>query len=224
MGTMDMGSSAMAVLGATTIVATATTTMATATMALMDMGLMLMDMGLTPTALMDMGSMDMAGMNMAFSTTYNNYPVWFSGLKAASGGAAFGIFVLIFAVAFITRGLIFLSAYLEVKVFHAPNVLVTVEDEAECGCDDKGEVALVRASVFRQMLWTNATDARNDVVRLVLAFVIAMFGYALMLATMTFVVVYFFAVVTGLAFAELFWGRLGRVTGVNAANGTHAIH
>lgn len=60
----------------------------------------------------------------------------------------------------------------------------------------------------------------RDVIRLLLAFTIVMFGYAIMLAAMSFVLTYFFAICLGLAFADVFFNRLAIILDINKNAGT----
>ncbi|GME84894.1 unnamed protein product [Ambrosiozyma monospora] len=208
----------------------------------------MMNMGTTATASatssgssasstgMDMSSMDMSGMDMSSDsgdtmmmnsylvTTYSNYPVVFKTLKAHSGGAAFGVFCAIFFSAFFLRGLFFLSAYLEQKVFHNYTNAVLVQEVDNCACDPESEDekspfgALKRkgqASMLRQLFFPGLAESGKDIIRLLIAFVSAMFGYALMLAAMSFVILYFFAACLGIAFGEVFFNRLSIVLGIN---------
>lgn len=59
----------------------------------------------------------MPGMNSYLTRKYMNYPVLFKHLNASNRGQAFGIFVLIVAVAFVYKALLFLSWYLELEWF-----------------------------------------------------------------------------------------------------------
>ena len=65
-----------------------------------------------------MGGMDMPMlMHMWFTTDYKNYPVLFKTLSATNKAQQFGIWLLLFAVCMLSKGLEFLRIYLEVKVW-----------------------------------------------------------------------------------------------------------
>ncbi|ODQ79814.1 hypothetical protein BABINDRAFT_161504 [Babjeviella inositovora NRRL Y-12698] len=237
MSGMDMGSpvsSVASITSAVSSVVSAAVTSATTTTS-MSMDHSTMSMGGMDHSTMDMSSMHMGGMNMKFSTNWNNYEVLFTNLKATSGGAAFGIFVFLFAVAFTLRGIIFFSSYLEQNIWRSSSAVVVAETQTvpsvDCGCDDDEEKissspppTIQKPSLLRQFFFTTFTEFKRDVIRLVIAFVAIMLSYALMLAVMTYVVLYFFAVVLGLAFGELWWGRIGRIMNVSPANGVCVAH
>ena len=155
-----------------------------------------------------MGGMDMGGelkhmMNMWFTAHYLDYPVVFHKLTANNGAQAFGIFVLLFFVAFFVKGMDFLRMWLEVRVWKNPVYLNS--------CGD------VTAS-YEKPLWP--VRIFRDCVRLFLCFVPEMFGYYLMLATMTYVLVYFFAVVTGMALGKFAFDKLSYFMGLQPAGAT----
>ncbi|TID30757.1 hypothetical protein CANINC_000673 [Pichia inconspicua] len=198
-----------------------------------------MNMGGMDMGGMDMGGMDMSGdhsmtMNMWLTTRYKNTPVVFKTLTASTGAKAFGIFCALFFSAFAFRGLMFLSSYLEQVVFHNYTNAILVEEE--CGCDDdttdpESKPTVPKAALPRQlsfmeivkgMFILSPTEIFQDIIRLLLAFTIVMFGYALMLAAMSFVLIYFFAICLGLAFGEMFFNRLAIVLNVNKALGACA--
>ncbi|VEU19434.1 DEKNAAC100506 [Brettanomyces naardenensis] len=182
----------------------------------------------------DMGGMDMSSMNEYLTTKYNGYPVLFKTLKASSGGVAFGIFVLIFFTCFAFRGFSFLGAYLEQRVFHNYSNSVIVEKD-DCACDPASDsdqkypgasdstlpehVHKSFGTILRELLFPGMNELGKDIIRLLLAFVVAMLGYALMLVAMSFVLLYFFAICAGLAFSEVFFNRLGIVLEINRAIG-----
>lgn len=188
---------------------------------------------------MNMGGMDMSGdnamsMNMWLTTRYKNTPVVFKTLTASTGAKAFGIFCVLFFSAFAFRGLMFLSSYLEQAVFHNYTNAVIVEED--CGCDDdlsdpeSKPIATQRTNpnhltflqIMKKMFLLSPTEIFQDVIRLLLAFTIVMFGYALMLAAMSFVLIYFFAICLGLAFGEMFFNRLAIVLNINKTLGACA--
>lgn len=219
--TMDMASSATSMMMSATSMASSMD-MASHTMDMashtMDMASHTMDMASATATGMDM-DMGMMGMNMYLTSSYQNYPVLFRTLHASSGGAAFGIFCILFFGGMFFRGLFFLSAYLEQRVFHNFNNAVIIKEVDNCACDPEKEADSamegLKSSSMSKFFPTTFSQITQDLVRLVLAFVTAMFGYALMLATMSYVILYFFAVCLGVAFGEVFFNRLSIVTGVN---------
>ncbi|QOU21959.1 hypothetical protein BRETT_002123 [Brettanomyces bruxellensis] len=181
----------------------------------------------------DMMDMDM---NTYLVTDYSDYPVIFKNLKASSKAAAFGIFCVLFFAAFVFRGLAFLNAYLEQRVFHNYTNAVIVQNDP-CACDpdseldqkgDDNAVSTVGGThksfgrILKELFMPGMREWKKDLVRLIIAFVSAMIGYGLMLAAMSFVVLYFFAICLGLAFSEVFFNRLGIAMGINRAASSHA--
>ncbi|ODV97375.1 hypothetical protein PACTADRAFT_27149, partial [Pachysolen tannophilus NRRL Y-2460] len=77
-----------------------------------------------------------------------------------------------------------------------------------------GKILKNKPSKLRQFFLPGRQELLKDIVRLLLAFVSAMFGYALMIAAMSFMLLYFFAVVLGIAFGEVFFNRLAIVLNV----------
>jgi len=69
---------------------------------------------------MDLDMDGMAAMHMYFTTQFKNYPVLFKLLSATTKAQAFGIFLLLFFVAFLNRGLEFARNYLEQVVWKNP--------------------------------------------------------------------------------------------------------
>lgn len=67
-----------------------------------------------------------------------------------------------------------------------------------------------QGSFWRRFLFPGRVALTHDVIRLVLSFLSAVFGYALMLVAMTYILLYFFAICLGLAFSDLFFFRLSR--------------
>jgi copper transporter 1 len=188
-----------------------------------------MDMA-TATASMDMSS-DM--MNSHLTTNYAGYSVVFDTLKAANGGAAFGIFCVLFFTAFIFRGLAFLGAYIEQRVF-VPSSLrdddeTSHEEDIEekcCGPADSSHEnttdLIKERSTLAKFFHFTPQSLYRDFIRLILVFVSTMIGYALMLAVMSFILLYFFAVILGIAFGEIFFLRLSIVMGMRPA-GTFCV-
>ncbi|ODV81811.1 Ctr-domain-containing protein [Suhomyces tanzawaensis NRRL Y-17324] len=229
MGSMDMGSMAMATASST-----------------MDMGAHHtsgMSMA-TSTGMegMHMGGMDgMDGMHMFFTTEFKNYPVLFSSLTASTKAQAFGIFVLFFFLAFVARGFEFLRMYLEQLVWKNPvyvechpgdeaNVISPKETANCCGGDDsddsikKPNSAVFRADSFEHdkrdatnNLLSMASRVYRDIIRLVLCILPDLFGYSLMLVAMTYTLVYFFAVVIGSGVGRFFFERLSDKLNIKAS-------
>ncbi|KAH3664052.1 hypothetical protein OGAPHI_004766 [Ogataea philodendri] len=194
----------------------------------------MMDMTATASSSMSMdmssstdSSMDMEGMNSYLVTSYNKYPVVFHTLRASSGGEAFGIFCVLFFSAVFLRGLFFLSAYLEQKVFHNLTNAVLIQELDNCACgpekDEEGTGnggsvsvrSLGLAKIFKFTFFPGFGELKRDIIRLLIAFTATMFGYALMLAAMSFILLYFFAICLGIAFGEVFFNRLSIVLNIN---------
>lgn len=175
--------------------------MASSSMDMMHLASSTMDMDMSLETGMHMSGMSM---HMAFTTDYKDYPVLFNSLTASNGGEAFGIFVLLFAIGFLSKSLQFAKSYLEQRVWNRPGFPVVIESSSE---DEKD----VHAAATTQPVKSNfASSLIKDFIRLILIFVPEMFGFALMLAAMTYSLVYFFAVVSGLSFGTLFFEKLGR--------------
>jgi copper transporter 1 len=166
-------------------------------------------------------------MSMWMTTRYSNTPAFFKSLHANTGAGAFGVFCVLFFCSFFFRGLIFLSAYLEQVIFHNYSNTIIIEEDCECGIEDSKsspqppKVDLSVGQIFKKLLWMGPREFINDIVRLLVAFLIAMFGYAIMLAAMSFVVLYFFAICLGLAFAEVFFNKLSIILNINKSFGLH---
>ncbi|CCH45103.1 Copper transport protein CTR1 [Wickerhamomyces ciferrii] len=228
---MDMGSSSMSMDMASS---TASASMS------MDHHSMSMSMPMSSSTSSSMSGMDsMDGMDMDMSmntfltTKYSGYPVIFQTLKASNGASAFGIFCILFFTAFATRGLTFLGAYLQQKVFTPPKKFDLSENHNHTTTINKSDINessntvdtesneshtqkhLKNRSVLAQFLDITPTSIYRDFIRLLLAFLSAMFGYALMLAAMTFIIPYFFAIILGLSFGEVFFFRLASIMEIN---------
>lgn len=159
------------------------------------------------------GSSGMAGMNMYLTTKYNMYPVLFSTLSASNGGQAFGIFVLIVVVCFVSKGLEFLKNYLEVRVWNNPNYKqeTTIIEQCECDEKDVDGNSLENQPVTSPVRNSKLPLARalfRDFIRLLLCFLPELLSWAMMLVAMSFVLLYFFAVVFGMAFGRFFFESL----------------
>lgn len=195
----------------------ATTSMSTMDMAMSTMSLALSTMSMASSTAssseMDMSSMSSTSMNMYLTGVYKNYPVLFKTLTATNGGQAFGIFLLIFVVSFLSKGFEFLKIYLEQKVWKNPNYAVTQVTNIveECGCDD-GKLSEFQNDVESLTRSRNqlplASVLVRDFIRLALCFIPELLSYAMMLVAMSFSLLYFFAVVIGMAFGRFFFERL----------------
>lgn len=193
---------------------------------------MSMDMSSETSSPLDSSSMHMNSMNMYLTKAYADYPVLFSGLKASNGGQAFGIFVLIFAVSFLSKGLEFFKNYLEQKVWNNPNYLIpqqtTIIENCECDDYDKSDAEKViesQTSTGSHTRLSLANTLVRDVVRFALIFISELLGYAMMLVAMTFSLVYFFAVVAGMTFGRFFFERLSDTMSVRpGANNFQGHH
>lgn len=187
---------------------------------------------------MDMSGMDhMEGMHMYFVGEWKNYPVLFKDLKASNGGQAFGIFLLLLVIGIFVRGLDFANRYLEQVVWKNPNYIDNCHppkgveplpvSTGNC-CDTAGnttsgsirkadsssleverpvQVGAYGAPSQNSQLPIASIFFRN-VIRLALCILPELLGYALMLAAMTFSVLYFFGVVLGLGIGRFIFDRL----------------
>lgn len=240
MSGMDMGTTSTTMPSATlSSMNVAATTTGTSTMDMSGMNMSSMNMpspsstassNSDSSSSSDMSGMDMSSgssMTMWMTTSYKGTSVFFRTLDAHSSGAAFGIFCVLFFCSFFFRGLIFLSSYLEQAVFHNYSNSILVEED--CGCepeDDKQSPppsgATVRppfGTVIKKLCWMGPKELMHDIIRLLLSFTIVMFGYAIMLAAMSFVILYFFAICLGLSFGEIFFNRLSIILNINKSFG-----
>lgn len=157
---------------------------------------------------MNMGGND-AMMNSWLTPTYHNYPVLFKGLHANSSGKQFGIFLLIVVTAFVYKFLNYLSWCLEVRWFKkwsksdAPQ---EYRDAASQGEEALGPLPKMPNFMF-DLFCPSWRDLFHDFIRIILTFCSTMLIYMLMLVAMTYVITYVFAVITGLALAEVFFNR-----------------
>lgn len=161
----------------------------------------------------DMGGMNM-GMNSYLTPTYMNYPVLFHGLSANTKGKAFGIFLLIVVAAFVYKFTLFVSWCLEVKWFKKWNkghksTMGLAAKGLDFYNDEPIQVThLPKLPVFVFDIFRPSTiELAHDLIRTVLTFFATMLIYMLMLAAMSLVLTYVFAVITGLALAEVFFNR-----------------
>ena len=163
--------------------------------------------------------MDMSmGMNYYLTPTYKNYPVLFHHLHANNSGKAFGIFLLFVVAAFVYKLLLFVSWCLEVhwfKKWDKQNKYSTLpsansKDEGkhydtENNFEIQGLPKL--PNLLSDIFVPSLMDLFHDIIRAFLVFTSTMIIYMLMLATMSFVLTYVFAVITGLALSEVFFNR-----------------
>ncbi|KAK6200111.1 copper transport protein [Scheffersomyces amazonensis] len=189
-----------------------------------------MMMGSTETGMSSMHMDGMADMHMFFTTQYKEYPVLFKGLMANNAGQAFGIFLLLFTVAFLARGLEFIRLYLEEKVWKNPNYSSAFEQQPKIphfhradsetshdnsidksdslGVDVDVEFVESERGSYKINTLPLASRAFRNIIRLVLCILPDLFGYGLMLAAMTYTLTYFFAVVLGSGIGRFFFEKL----------------
>lgn len=171
-------------------------------------------------------SMEM-GMNSYLTRKFKNYPVLFEKLYAKDKRDAFGIFVLILAAAFVYKLINFTSWCLEVHWFKKWNkeenkVLLdnnsdtildtdTLNSDSTQFSDFNGaslkEPIPQLPNLFDEIFAPNLINLSHDVIRILLIFTSTMVIYMLMLAAMSFVLTYVFAVITGLSLSEVFFNR-----------------
>lgn len=70
-------------------------------------------------------------------------------------------------------------------------------------------------SVLAQLFAPTWGEVYKDIIRLVVYFVQAMLSFALMIAAMSYIILYFFAICLGIAFGEVFFNRLRIAMGLN---------
>ncbi|KAK6460676.1 copper transport protein [Scheffersomyces coipomensis] len=174
---------------------------------------------------MDMGGM--SEMHMYFTTQFKDYPVLFKGLTASNKGQAFGIFVLLFFVAFVARGLEFVRLYLEQKVWKNPNYINNFEQQPKIpgflgnetsqshdSIQKSDSIGLhshqVESDVSSYSSTTLPIASRffRDILRLALCILPDLLGYSLMLAAMSYTLTYFFAVVVGSGVGRFYFEKL----------------
>ncbi|GAV47971.1 hypothetical protein ZYGR_0I02670 [Zygosaccharomyces rouxii] len=156
---------------------------------------------------MDMGSHKM--MNSWLTPTYQDYPVLFKGLHANSSGKQFGIFLLIVVTAFVYKFLNYLSWCLEVhwfKNWSKSDAPQESKDVMSQGDEALGSLPKMPNFMF-DLFCPSWMDLFHDFIRAILTFCSTMLIYMLMLVAMTYVLTYVFAVITGLALAEVFFNR-----------------
>lgn len=227
MGAMSLMASLMASL---TVAAASSMTSAMGSMAT-ESDMAAMDHG--SSGLADSMHGSMSSMHMYFTTQYKDYPVLFKTLSASNKGQAFGIFVLLFAVGFFTRGIEFARNYLELVVWKNPTYVECHpgQEPAAAACcdlpnklssDSEAHQDFARTHTDSQITSLStqrlqAPPSRNlsfmselfrNAVRLVLCILPDLFGFALMLAAMSYTLTYFFAVVLGLGVGRFVFERL----------------
>jgi hypothetical protein len=117
-------------------------------------------------------------MTMTFQTDYHDVPILFDGVTAQNDGQFAGAILVIIAIAMVFRALVFWRADLERRRWGA-------------GCEFEMKVQERRAKVEGVPRRCTAQPWRweREMGRLGLTLVTATIGYAIMLITMTFVVV-----------------------------------
>lgn len=158
-------------------------------------------------------------------------PVVFEKLYARNKREAFGIFVLILATTFVYKSLLFASWSLEVhwfKVWHSrrkrdgrkdnydrPYYSYSYDNDYDddlssiySDLDPLGSRALPKMpSLLREIFVPTWESFIQDLMRILLTFTSTLLIYILMLTTMTYVLPYLFAVVTGLSLCEVFFNK-----------------
>ena len=163
-------------------------------------------------------------MNEYLTSNYKDYPVLFKNLKASSSAAGFGIFCAVFFAGFVFRGLEFMNLYMEQKKFHnyvyGKGKFISCEGENDpsikliCPGSRRNSSGHNSELGIKEKISLNMHKVARYAIPLILELLIAMFSYALMLASMSFVLIYFMAVCLGLAFSQVFFNRLGIVLDV----------
>ncbi|CCE82619.1 Piso0_002351 [Millerozyma farinosa CBS 7064] len=211
------------------------------------------DMG----SMSDMGSMGMS-MHLYLTTNYKDYPVLFQGLHASNGGEAFGIFLLLFFVGVLVRGIEFLRTYLEQVVWKNPTYVschpsgtirgadpailrsdTNQMDEENCCSGNKDAVydaaadKCDSADTFTHKIDSDqqqqhtklslASIVIRSVIRLALCILPELFILALMLAAMSFAIVYFFAVALGLGIGKFMFDMITDAIQIKPA-GRSGVH
>lgn len=224
MSGMSMGSSSMSGMSMGSTLTSSASVQATSDSSMSSMSDMSGMSGMSGTSSSDNSSssgmdMDMnMGMNYYLTPTYKNYPVLFHHLHANNSGKAFGIFLLFVVAAFVYKLLLFISWCLEVhwfKKWDKKNKYCTLpsanaKDEVkrydtENNFEIQGLPKL--PNLLSDIFVPSLVDLFHDIIRAFLVFTSTMIIYMLMLATMSFVLTYVFAVITGLALSEVFFNR-----------------
>lgn len=151
-------------------------------------------------------SMDDKMMNSWLTPTYHNYPVLFQKLHANTSGKAFGIFLLIVVTAFVYKFLLYVSWCLEVHWFKKWTNADGPEPK-DVLADGTSQVLPKMPNFMFDLFCPSLKGIFHDFIRALLTFCSTMLIYMLMLVAMSFVLTYVFAVITGLALAEVFFNR-----------------
>lgn len=223
---MNMESMSMSMGGSSMNMATTTSAMATHVHSAMSMSM--------PTS-SGASTMNMMHMNYYLTREYLHYPVLFEKLYANDKKGAFGIFVLILAACFVYKLLLFVNWTLEIHWFKKWNktrkvqTAMSIKEEVERdnnesvrnmdGYDSDSTVYQdqngyqltsplpTMPNLMFDIFGPNIVDLFHDFIRILLIFTSTMIIYMLMLAAMSFVLTYVFAVITGLACSEVFFNR-----------------
>lgn len=162
-----------------------------------------------------MGDMSSSmSMMMYFTTDYTNIPVLFKNLVADNGGEAFGIFLLLIVLGLLARTIEFIRTYLEAKVWHNSNY-IEGEDRNQIGLRfsspgsmEKGDSDPVSSNSIQSTSLSTSSAMFRNIIRLTCYVLTEIFSFLLMLAAMSYSVLYFFAVVIGLSIGRFTFDRL----------------
>lgn len=167
---------------------------------------------------MDMAGMNMGGMKMEhmamnsyLTPKYYKYPLLFEHLSADTKAKAFGIFVLIGVAAFVYKLILFVSWCLEVHWFKmwSKEDRRNAELTAAMFADPDSVPRLPPIyALLRDLAMPRTSELLHDFLRTILVFLSTMLVYMLMLAAMSFVLTYVFAVILGITLSEVFFNRL----------------
>lgn len=184
------------------------------------------------TSTMSMDDMDMDSMHMYFTTQFKDYPVVFKNLSAETEAQAFGIFVLLFFVAFMLRSFEFIKNYLEYKVwknpayFNQPQNKYVVPEPRNHSSDesigkDNSDLEKVIAEPAKASGLSHASEFFRDAIRLVLLIIPEILGYGLMLAVMSYTLTYFFAVAIGSGIGKFVFDKISFKMGIRPSAAIH---
>jgi len=136
--------------------------------------------------------MQISGMKMAFTTSFRGVPILFQSWAPTSQSAFFGSVVIIFTAAFCLQALLYARFHLHAKCSKAIQRL-DVSSDSNCTLTTQNDRHL-----------RNTMRVYIELQRVLLAFSIAILGYALMLIAMTYVVV-LCAFKSSLMYRGTFW-------------------
>ncbi|KAH3900979.1 uncharacterized protein SCODWIG_01439 [Saccharomycodes ludwigii] len=156
-----------------------------------------MDMSNSNSSSSSSMSMSM-GMNEYLTPHFNGYPVLFQHLKGHTKRQAFGIFCLILAGAFVYKLCNCVLWYLE---------LIWANKKQEKENKEEMWANARRRNIMIEFFHHSGYSLMQDFIRMILVFISTMFAYMLMLAAMSFVLTYVFAVITGIALFEVMFNR-----------------